>query len=97
MLRLFCDERGLTYAVRNLNAPTYELARIHGENFVMIAYPHKTSANNYHIRMRDGGSQDKRAYMEAVAELDKLAGFNCTFQAKHMSTLKHELRKEGNR
>src|ERR1700744_4085952 len=37
----------------------FELAKIKGDGISLVLYPHKTSASNYHIRVRDNGSKDK--------------------------------------
>jgi len=67
---------------RNPDAPQYQLAKIDGVGFSMIAYPHKTSTGNHHIRLRDNGSKDKQAYRHAVEEFYIEAGNNCSFQTK---------------
>ena len=68
---------------RNPDAPQYQLAKIDGVGFSMIAYPHKTSSGNHHIRLRDNGSKDKIAYQHAVEEFYVASGNNCSFQTKH--------------
>lgn len=68
---------------RNPDAPQYQLAKIDGVGFSMIAYPHKTSAGNHHIRLRDNGSKDKLAYRHAVEEFYVASGNNCSFQTKN--------------
>jgi hypothetical protein len=87
MLQEYCAARGLTYEARELGSPTYQLAKITGPDFCIIAYPHKTSAGNSHIRLRDQGSKNKQAYAEAVGDLYALSGNNCTFQPKHASSV----------
>lgn len=83
----FCNERGLTLEWRNLGHPVYQLAKITGPDFVIVAYPHTTSAHNQHIRLRDQGSKNPAAYREAVEYLHGLT-LDCTFQSKHHSTLR---------
>lgn len=48
----------------------------------IVFYPHKTSAGNYHIRVRDQGSRDKALVLRVMDELEKAAGYNCTFTRK---------------
>lgn len=87
LLQSYCAARGFVYEERELGSPTYQLAKITGTGFCIIAYPHKTSAGNYHIRLRDQGSKDKQAYKDAVGDLYAQAGNNCTFQPKHASSV----------
>lgn len=68
---------------RNPDAPQYQIAKIDGPGFTIIAYPHKTSAGNHHVRLRDQGSKDKNAYKKAVEEFYVKSGNNCSFQTKH--------------
>lgn len=72
---------------RNPSAPQYQLAKIDGPGFSLIAYPHKTSAGNHHIRLRDQGSKDKEAYRRAVEEFYVSTGNNCSFQTKDASSV----------
>src|SRR3546814_4758320 len=44
----------------------------------LVFYPHRTSAGNYHLRVRDQGSQDKKLMRELLTLLDQAAGYNCT-------------------
>lgn len=56
------------------------------EPTVCIAfYPHKTSAGNHHIRVRDHGSADKELAIRLMDDLDEAAGYNCTFTRKGKS------------
>lgn len=57
--------------------------RFIGEGVRIVFYPHKTSARNYHIRVRDEGSKDKAKAHGLMLALDIGAGNNCTFQRKH--------------
>lgn len=53
-----------------------------GPTVCIVFYPHKTSAGNYHIRVRDQGSKDKALAVKIMDELDSAAGYNCTFTRK---------------
>ena len=46
----------------------------------LVFYPHRTSAGNYHIRVRDNGSSDKGEAYRLMAMLDHGAGPCCTFR-----------------
>lgn len=82
----FCSAKGYEITFGNPGPPTYQLAKITGPDFCLIAYPHKTSAGNRHIRLRQQGSKNVASAYVAIAALDKAAGFNCTFQTKHSSS-----------
>lgn len=45
----------------------------------LIFYPHRTSAGNYHIRVRSQGSKQPKRAMTLMAMLYIGAGNNCTF------------------
>ncbi|MEH6566218.1 MAG: hypothetical protein V7756_12890 [Halopseudomonas sp.] len=45
----------------------------------LVFYLHKTSAGNYHVRVRNQGSKDQKLAKVLMTELDKGSGFNCTF------------------
>lgn len=49
----------------------------------LVFYPHKTSAFNYHIRVRNNGSKDIEKANTVMSMLDEGAGYNCTFSRKH--------------
>jgi len=85
LLQKFCSEHGMTYEPGNPGAPDYVLARLTGEGLVIVAYPHKTSAGNHHIRLRDGGSKDKNACAMTMYAIynSKPYVHNCTFQHKN--------------
>jgi hypothetical protein len=83
----FCGENGYTLEFRNPDAPVYQLAKIDGPGFTLIAYPHTVKGTgNQHIRIRQQGSTDTNAAYKAIEQLDKLAGLNCTFKPKHQSS-----------
>lgn len=50
------------------------------EDVRILFYPHKTTAGNYHLRVRDHGSKNKSRAVEIMKMLDDGAGYNCTFQ-----------------
>lgn len=79
-----CAEHGWTYEPRNVGAPVYQLARIIGPGFKMVAYPHKTRQRNLHIRLRDDQSRDKLAFVAAVEICYVSAGNNCTFKTRYV-------------
>lgn len=60
----------------------YEAFRYCEQNVTLIFYPHRTTARNYHLRVRDGGSKDQARAIRLMDELDKAAGYNCTFRRK---------------
>ena len=67
----------------------YIIAKIIGDGVRLVLYPHKTSAKNYHLRVRDENSKNPEAAHLIVNHLDLAAGNNCTFQMKLQS--KHDL------
>jgi hypothetical protein len=75
----FCASEGLELVISE--AP-YQLAKIKGSDVCIVAYPHKTSAFNYHLRLRNENSKNKDKAIELIKKLDELAGSNCTFQMK---------------
>jgi hypothetical protein len=48
----------------------------------ILFYPHKTSANNYHIRVRDSGSKNKKLAQRIMDRLSESTG-TCTFSQKN--------------
>ncbi len=48
----------------------------------LVFYPHRTSAGNYHLRVRDNGSKNKKLTNSLMKRLDEAAGNNCTFTRK---------------
>jgi hypothetical protein len=75
----------------------FEIAKVSGEGIALIIYPHRTSAGNYHARVRDQNSKDAakaRRVMIALDEGDGLPGkdadrvrFSCTFSHKTLPPL----------
>jgi len=50
----------------------------------IIFYPHTVKGTgNRHLRVRDGGSKHKEEALNRMRQLDRAAGFNCTFTMKH--------------
>lgn len=64
----------------------YQTARIVGDGVRLVIYPHRTSAGNYHLRLRDEGSAKPMAAIHVAKALDKAAGYNCTF-SMHMDAI----------
>ena len=56
----------------------YEAFTFKADDMNLIFYPHRTSAGNYHIRVRGTGNNIK----EVLRLLDDKSGFNCTFSSK---------------
>jgi hypothetical protein len=61
----------------------YEAFRYKDEDVSLVFYPHRTTAGNYHIRIRDNGSKNKQRAIELMQKLDSAAGNNCTFSRKN--------------
>lgn len=59
----------------------YEAFRFKSHHAHVIFYPHKTTAGNYHIRVRDAGSKDKTTFEEVCAALRE-GNHTCTFSRK---------------
>lgn len=57
----------------------YQVAKIKTDGVCIVIYPHKTSAYNYHLRLRNEGSKDIDKAYRIMSELDAAAGFNSTF------------------
>ncbi len=60
----------------------YEAFTFRSRDVALIFYPHRTSAGNYHLRVRDNGSRDKKLADALMRKLDAAAGNNCTFTRK---------------
>lgn len=71
----------------------FEIAKVKGDGVSLVIYPHKTSANNYHARVRDNGSKDKAKALQVMIALDhglglpekeaQIVRFSCTFTRKN--------------
>jgi hypothetical protein len=57
-LENFCKENNLTMELRELGFPTYQIAKLTGDGVRLVVYPHKTTTNNVHTRIRNEGSTD---------------------------------------
>lgn len=95
-LKAYCALHGYIYEERQIDRPVYQLAKIIGPNFCIIAYPHQTrSTGNKHIRLRDQGSKDKQAYEAAVLDFyNSKDTLGCTLQTKHFDHNKAWQRKK---
>lgn len=62
----------------------YQTAKLIGDGVRLVIYPHKTSAGNRHLRVRDENSSDKARAMDIAQKLSAAAGHNCTF---HMNNV----------
>lgn len=60
----------------------YQCFTFVGPGISLVFYPHRTSAGNYHIRVRDqrSGNVEKAIYLMKL--LNEKAGSNCTFSHK---------------
>lgn len=55
----------------------YEVMRWESQNLVLIFYPHRTSAGNYHIRIRKGRCNDRTLLRKCILAI---AENSCNFQ-----------------
>lgn len=55
----------------------------------LVFYPHKTSASNYHIRVRTEGKADQALLAQAIQALRK-DNYTCTFQFPSNKKLERE-------
>lgn len=70
----------------------FELATVKGDGVSLVIYPHRTTAGNYHLRVRDNSSKDRAKAAAVMRALDHGEGlpkeiadrirFSCTFQSK---------------
>ena len=67
----------------SMSDAAHQVAKIIGPDFKLVLYPHRTSAMNYHLRVRDEGSKNKVQAEAVMTALDSGAGFNCTFSRKN--------------
>jgi hypothetical protein len=58
----------------------YEAFQYTNDGIRLIFYPHKTSAGNYHIRVRDGGSKNKVRAQAIIDVIQLDLSTDCTFQ-----------------
>ena len=59
----------------------YIVFRIRGGDYTLVGYPHKTTAGNYHLRIRDENSKNKYKAVLAMKKLDE-STIGCTFSVK---------------
>jgi hypothetical protein len=58
----------------------YIVFKMIGKDFCIVAYPHRTSAMNYHLRLRDENSKNPQSAFDLIDHLDAKTGLNCTFR-----------------
>lgn len=63
----------------------YEAMTFTSPSVRLIFYPHKTSAGNYHLRIRDQGSKSKGRAQLLMDRLELGSGNWCTFQSRTSS------------
>lgn len=61
----------------------YVAFRYREPDVCIVFYPHRTSAGNHHLRIRDEGSKDKARFDALAARLYVGSGLTCTFQVKN--------------
>lgn len=65
----------------------YEAMRWIAPGLTLIFYPHRTTAGNYHLRVRKGACTDRELLREAI---HALAENSCTFDFPSERKLHHE-------
>ena len=60
----------------------FVVARVIGDGVRLVLYPHRTTALNYHLRVRDEGSKNPCRALDMAMALDVGTGLNCTFSMK---------------
>ena len=60
----------------------YQAFIFRGPDVTLVFYPHKTSAGNYHLRVRNQNSKNKEKAVALMRRLDKATGSSCTFYSK---------------
>jgi hypothetical protein len=65
-----------------LTAAAHQVAKVTGPGVKVVVYPHRTTARNYHLRVRDEGSKNRQAATALMDALDAAAGINCTFSRR---------------
>ena len=91
-LRLARDIAARYCCMVYLDDTPYHIAKIKGDDIQLVLYPHKTSAGNHHMRIRDEGSKDAKSALSIADALHTTSGFNCSFQMKAWSRDKLKLR-----
>lgn len=69
----------------------YEIAKVRGDGVSLVLYPHRTTAMNYHVRVRNNGSKDKAKAGRVMQALNRGEGLpeeiadqirvSCTFSS----------------
>lgn len=77
--RIILSDEDVQFQEINKN---YILFKIIGNDFKIVAYPHKTSAGNRHVRVRDENSKNKKESLRIMKKLYDLSGNNCRYQSK---------------
>lgn len=65
----------------------YVAFRFIGEGVRIVFYPHRTSARNYHLRVRTEACKNKSLADELMLQLDIGAGHDCTFSRKNSGSI----------
>ena len=60
----------------------YILFKIKSEGVCIVAYPHKTSAGNRHVRIRNENSSNKEELMRIMEKLRDESGNDCRYHFK---------------
>lgn len=70
----------------------YEIAKVKGPGVALVIYQHRTTARNYHARVRNNGSKDAVRAADVMAALESGRGlpaeeaqrvcYSCTFSSK---------------
>jgi hypothetical protein len=78
----FADKGGVVeWSTHDYQAFTYKQE----DKISLVFYPHKTTAGNHHIRVRDQGSKDKSLAKTLMHDLSKTTG-TCTFSRNGVSS-----------
>ena len=60
----------------------YQCFTYKSQDVCLVFYPHRTSARNYHIRVRNQGSKNKEKAEKLMKMLDEGSGYNRIFSKK---------------
>jgi hypothetical protein len=60
----------------------YQCFTFKTDDVCLVFYPHRTTAQNYHIRVRNHGSKNRAKADKLMDILDEGAGYNCKFSRK---------------
>lgn len=67
----------------------YEVFHAVVDGVRLIFYPHKTSSNNYHLRIRNGSPKRKEDFNCLAGILGNSKNPSCTFHVKNMHGIWH--------